>query len=86
MQPSVCTTYDVCILLVPRRIQCMLYLNELGICFVPNHSSFPNKMHIHKNLVIECKKEIILRNKKKQNTGLKISYFKTRKVKSHLNG
>ncbi|CAH8664139.1 unnamed protein product [Schistosoma bovis] len=80
MQPNVCTTYDVCILLVPRRIQCMLYLNELGICFVPNHSSFPNKMHIHKNLVIECKKEIILRNKKKQNTGLKISYFKTRKV------
>ncbi|XP_018655048.1 sphingoid long chain base kinase [Schistosoma mansoni] len=61
-------------------MRCTLYLNELGICVVPNHYSLPNKMYIHKNLIIGCKKEIILKNKKKQNVCLKMSYFKTRKV------
>ncbi|KAK4474679.1 hypothetical protein MN116_001809 [Schistosoma mekongi] len=83
MQQHVCTTYDVWIPPYFRELQCTLYLNEVGICIVPKHTSSFNKIGIHKNLLIECKKEIMSFGNQKRKACLKLNYFKINEVNGH---
>ncbi|KAH8867165.1 Sphingosine kinase 1 [Schistosoma japonicum] len=80
MQQSVCTTYNVWISPFFRELQCTLYLKEVGICIIPKHTSSFGKIYIHKNLLIECKKEIISLGNQKRKTCIKLNYFKISRI------